>query len=140
MKPFTRREMLETFAAGLLLPSALNGALITAAGGSTMNQKAEATIARVWRGRVRRERAEEYQAYWLSQLGKLREQASGLDLFREDRETESEFISISYWPDETAMKQFSKNENPTAVHHLPRDHEFLIELPKSVQLLKVIKA
>lgn len=105
-----------------------------------MNQKAEATIARVWRGRVRRERAEEYQAYWLSQLGKLREQASGLDLFREDRETESEFISISYWPDETAMKQFSKNENPTAVHHLPRDHEFLIELPKSVQLLKVIKA
>jgi hypothetical protein len=38
------------------------------------------------------------------------------------------------------MKQFSKNENPTAVHHLPRDHEFLIELPKSVQLLKVIKA
>jgi heme-degrading monooxygenase HmoA len=139
MKSLTRREMLETFAAGSLLSGALNVSLIAAARGSTMNQKAEARIARVWRGRVPRERAEEYQAYWLSQLGKLREQASGLDLFREDRESESEFISISYWPDEQAMKRFSKNDDPTAVHHLPRDQEFLIELPKSVQLLKLIK-
>src|SRR5690349_2811557 len=130
MQPFTRREMLKIVTAGSLLASALDASQVSSAGGSPMNQKAQATIARVWRGRVPRERAEEYQAYWLSQLGKLREQASGLDLFREDRETESEFISISYWSDEHAMKQFSKNDDPTAVHHLPRDQEFLIELPK----------
>ena len=104
-----------------------------------MNQKPVATIARVWRGRVQRNRADEYETYWLSQLGKLREQAAGLDIFREDRENESEFISISYWPDMEAMKRFSRNDDPTAVHHLPRDQEFLIELPKTVQLLKVLK-
>ena len=135
MQGLTRRELLRTIAA-----SPLFNVTIGTAAGVAMNQKPEATLARVWRGRVQRTRADEYEAYWLSQLGKLREQAAGLDIFREDREDESEFISISYWPDLEAMKRFSRNDDPTAVHHLPRDQEFLIELPKSVQLLKVLKA
>ena len=28
-------------------------------------------------------------------------------------------------------------KNPRAVHHLPRDAEFLIELPQSIQVLEI---
>jgi hypothetical protein len=104
-----------------------------------MKDKSRAALARVWRGRVWRERADEYQAYWLSQLQPLRERALALDLFREDRPTDTEFTSISYWADEETMLGFSKGEDPTVPHHLPRDREFLIELPERVLLLKVVQ-
>ncbi len=104
-----------------------------------MEDRSKATIARIWRGRVRKERAEEYQTYWFSQLQPLRERALAVDLFREDRAQESEFISISYWLDQKTMLEFSKSTDPTVPHHLPRDREFLIELPQRVQVLQVLK-
>jgi len=95
------------------------------------------TIARLWRGRVKRERADEYAAY-LYEVGikPLEKKALGVQQLREDRETESEFITISYWESIEAMSRFTGGD-PTKIHHLERDPEFLIELPKGVQVTRI---
>jgi heme-degrading monooxygenase HmoA len=98
------------------------------------------TIARIWRGRVRRERADEYEAYnYEVGIKPLIEKALGVQTFREDREHESEFMTISYWEDIPSMSRFTGSD-PTRIHHLDRDEEFLIELPKSVQILRLLES
>ena len=98
------------------------------------------TIARIWRGRVRRERADEYEVYnYEVGIKPLIEKALGVQTFREDREHESEFMTISYWEDIPSMSRFTGGD-PTRIHHLDRDAEFLIELPKSVQVLQLLKS
>lgn len=95
------------------------------------------TIARVWRGRTRPEVADEYEAYNFDVgIRPLIEKAMGVQTFREDRDGEVEFVTISYWPDFDAMAAFT-GADPDAIHHLDRDPEFLIELPTSVQILKI---
>ena len=98
----------------------------------------EPKIARVWRGRVKRERADEYQKY-LYEVGirPLEEKALGVESLREDRATESEFVTVSYWESVEAMSRFA-GKDPRKIHHLPRDPEFLIEVPKSGQVLKIV--
>jgi heme-degrading monooxygenase HmoA len=99
-----------------------------------MNGKAP-TIARIWRGRTTRERADAYEAYnHEAGIRPLRETALGVQALREDRETETEFMTISYWENVEAMSAFTGGD-PTRIHHLARDAEFLIELPKHVQIL-----
>lgn len=94
-------------------------------------------IARVWRGRTPRHLADAYETYnYEVGIRPLIEKAMGVQTFREDREEESEFVTISYWTDIDAMAAFT-GADPTAIHHLPRDAEFLIELPKSVQILRL---
>lgn len=98
------------------------------------------TIARIWRGRVRRERADEYETYnYDVGIKPLIEKALGVQTFREDRATESEFMTISYWEDIPAMARFTRGD-PTRIHHLDRDPEFLIELPESVQIVRLLKS
>jgi heme-degrading monooxygenase HmoA len=99
---------------------------------------AKPTIARIWRGRTPRAVADEYQAYnYEAGIKPLIEKAVGVQTFREDRETESEFVTISYWENIEAMSAFTGSD-PTQVHHLERDVEFLIELPSDVQILKML--
>ena len=101
-------------------------------------QEKKPTIARIWRGRTRRERADEYEAYSLEAgIRPLIEKARGVQYFREDRETESEFMTISYWESIEAMARFTGGD-PNRIHHLPRDEEFLIELPENVQVLRIL--
>ena len=95
------------------------------------------TIARIWRGRTRRERADEYEAYnYEVGIKPLIEKATGVQCLREDRKDETEFVTISYWEGVEAMARFTSGD-PTAVHHLPRDAEFLMELPERVQILEI---
>lgn len=94
-------------------------------------------IARVWRGRTTRARADEYEAYnYEAGIKPLLQKAMAVQTFREDRETDTEFVTISYWESIEAMAAFT-NGPPTQIHHLDRDAEFLIELPQSVQILKL---
>jgi heme-degrading monooxygenase HmoA len=94
-------------------------------------------IARIWRGRTRRERADEYEAYsYEAGIKPLIETAMGVQTFREDRADETEFITISYWESVEAMSRFTGTE-PTRIHHLERDPEFLVELPQHVQILTI---
>jgi heme-degrading monooxygenase HmoA len=66
----------------------------------------------------------------------LEEKALAVQQLREDRATESEFVTISYWESVEAMSRFAGSD-PRKIHHLPRDAEFLIELPASVQVLTI---
>lgn len=95
------------------------------------------TIARVWRGRTRPELADEYEAYnYEVGITPLIEKAMGVQTFREDRDDHVEFVTVSYWPDFDSMAAFTGSD-PGAIHHLERDPEFLIELPDSVQVLRI---
>ena len=95
------------------------------------------TIARIWRGRTTRAKADEYARY-LHEHGikPLEEKALGVQSLREDRDDETEFVTISYWESVEAMSRFA-GKDPRKIHHLERDPEFLIELPRSVQILRI---
>ncbi|WP_395682704.1 hypothetical protein [Inquilinus sp.] len=94
-------------------------------------------IARIWRGRTVRARADEYEAYnYEAGIKPLIEKAMGVQCLREDRGDETEFVTISYWESIGAMARFTGSD-PTAIHHLDRDPEFLIELPDRVQVLQI---
>ena len=98
------------------------------------------TIARIWRGRTTREKADAYALYLYEQgIRPLEEKALGVQLLREDRATESEFVTISYWESVEAMSRFA-GPDPRRIHHLARDAEFLIELPAGVQVLEIVSA
>jgi hypothetical protein len=95
------------------------------------------SIARIWRGRTPRDRADEYEAYnYEVGIKPLIEKAMGVQTLREDRADETEFITISYWESVEAMSRFT-GEEPTRIHHLERDPELLIELPQRVQVLNI---
>jgi heme-degrading monooxygenase HmoA len=102
------------------------------------DQASHPTIARIWRGRTRRDVADEYEAYnYEVGIRPLIEKAMGVQTLREDRAEETEFITISYWESIEAMSRFTGGD-PTRIHHLDRDSEFLIELPSAVQILRIL--
>jgi len=97
-------------------------------------------IARIWRGRTPAARADEYARYLYEHgIRPLEEKALGVQLLREDRATESEFVTISYWESVEAMSRFAGSD-PRRIHHLERDAEFLVELPSGVQVLEIVTA
>jgi heme-degrading monooxygenase HmoA len=96
------------------------------------------TIARIWRGRTTADRADEYERYLYEHgIKPLAEKALGVQMLREDRSGESEFVTISYWESVDAMGRFA-GDDPRRIHHLERDAEFLIELPSGVQVLEIM--
>jgi hypothetical protein len=96
------------------------------------------TIARIWRGRTTRAKADAYAAYLYEHgIKPLADKALGVQMLREDRADESEFVTISYWESVEAMSRFA-GKDPRRIHHLERDAEFLIELPAGVQVLDIV--
>ena len=94
-------------------------------------------IARIWRGRTTAAKADEYAGYLYEHgIKPLVEKALGVQMLREDRAGESEFVTISYWESVEAMSRFA-GDDPRRIHHLERDAEFLIELPTGVQVLDI---
>ena len=95
-------------------------------------------IARIWRGRTRPELADTYEAYSRAEgIPVLEKIALGVQLFREDREQETWFTTISYWRDMQSMTAFTKG-SPTQIHHLPRDAELLMELPERIEIHRIL--
>jgi hypothetical protein len=89
---------------------------------------------RIWRGTTPRERADEYEQYnYEVGIRPLVATALAVQTLRRDLETVTEFTTISYWPSTEAMRAFTGRE-PTAIHHLPRDPEFLVELPQAIEI------
>ena len=94
-------------------------------------------VARIWRGRVRAERADEYAAYLAEAgLAVLAQVAIGVEQFREDQGDVVEFVTISYWESVEAMSRYTQGD-PTAIHHLAADADFLVEMPDRVQVLQL---
>lgn len=95
---------------------------------------ATARFVRVWRGWTPRARGDEYEQYnYEAGIRPLIETALAVSTFRRDTPDYSEFTTVSYWPDIESMRQFTGRE-PTAIHHLPRDPEFLIDLPEAIEI------
>jgi hypothetical protein len=94
-------------------------------------------IARVWRGKTHPDVADAYEAYnYEAGIKPLIEKALAVQTFREDRQDETEFVTISYWESLESMGRLTGGD-PSKIHHLERDKDFLIELPQSVQILKI---
>lgn len=97
-------------------------------------------IARIWRGRTARSRADQYEKYLYEHgIRPLEEKALGVQLLREDRDTETEFVTISYWESIPAMSRFAGSD-PTRIHHLEKDPDYLLELPQAVQILRIVSS
>ena len=95
------------------------------------------TIARIWRGRTTRAKADAYATYlYENGIKVLAQRALAVQQLREDRADETEFVTISYWETIEAMSRYAGSD-PRKIHHLERDAEFLIELPESVQVLEI---
>ena len=104
---------------------------------SATNPRPKPTIARIWRGRTPRAKADAYAVYLYEHgIRPLEEKALAVEQLREDRAEDSEFVTISYWESVEAMSRFA-GPDPRRIHHLERDAEFLIELPQSVQVLQI---
>ncbi len=102
-----------------------------------MGHPTKARIARIWRGRTLPGVADEYEAYnYDAGIRPLIEKALGVQTFREDRANDTEFMTISYWESIEAMTRFA-GDDPTRIHHLERDKDYLIELPSEVQILEL---
>ena len=98
-------------------------------------------IGRIWRGRTRADRADEYQAY-LYPEGVLTIEAKpgclGVQMFRATRGEITEFTVISYWELMQAMQGMHSDDTEVLrVAHLDRDPEFLLELPEFVELTEL---
>jgi hypothetical protein len=105
---------------------------------ASSSRAARPKIARIWRGRTTAAKADEYAGYLYEHgIKPLVEKALGVQMLREDRTTESEFVTISYWESVEAMSRFA-GPDPRRIHHLERDAEFLIELPDGVQVLEIV--
>jgi len=108
---------------------------------ATSAKSAPPKFARIWRGRTLKEKADEYERYWLqSGIAPLQEKgALAVQMLRDDRGAETEFMTISYWDSIEAMTKDPKAD-PYRAHPLERDAEFLIELPQRVQILAILES
>jgi len=85
---------------------------------------AQPAVARIWQGRTRESSADKYAQYLYEEgVKKIRTTKGnlGVQVFRRVRDGVAEFMTISYW-----------------THHLPKDHEYLLELPPHVQHFDIL--
>ena len=105
-----------------------------------LHAEQRAAVARMWRGRVLRTRADAYQKY-LNEAGitKLRaiKDNLGVQMFRRDEGAATEFVVISYWPNRDAIRAYA-GADIEKVHELPRDREFLIDAPGTLRHYDVV--
>jgi heme-degrading monooxygenase HmoA len=95
----------------------------------------KAKVARIWQGRVPDAKADEYEGYLHAEgLNKLAAIAGnlGVQMMRFARDGATEFIVISYWENREDIKKYA-GENIEKPHHLPKDKDYLLELPEFVK-------
>ena len=90
-------------------------------------------VAREWKGRVAPARADEYYRYLLEGVTKIRSipGSLGVEVMRRNEAGAVEYTVISYWESREAIKAFA-GQDIEKPHHLPKDREFLLELPTRV--------
>lgn len=97
-------------------------------------------VARIWQGRTRESAADEYAAYLYEEgVKKLRATKGnlGVQVFRQVRAGEARFVTISYWSSRDEIHAYA-GDDIEKTHHLPRDAEYLLELPPHVEHFDVI--
>ena len=98
-------------------------------------------IARIWRGAVKLEDAEEYGRYIAGTgLAEYEETPGnrGAWLLRRDEADRTEFIAFTFWDSLEAVKAFAGEDVERAVYY-PEDDRFLIERDPTVKHYEVIE-
>ena len=102
--------------------------------------QARKVIARMWHGRVMTAKADEYYIY-LKEMGidKIKEIQGnlGAQVMRRNNGKETEFMVISYWESNEAIKRFA-GEDIEKTHFLPKDPQYLLELEPKVRHFEVM--
>ena len=102
---------------------------------------AKSMIGRIWFGRTRADRADEYLDYNAREgvaAIAAKPGCLGVQQFRTIRGDVAEFTVISYWPSIEAMKAMHDDDgDPMRVWPLDRDAEFLLELPDFVEITEL---
>jgi heme-degrading monooxygenase HmoA len=97
-------------------------------------------IARTWRGATRAEDAEAYLDYLhqtgLAEYRKI-EGNRGVLALRRIRDRQAEFLLVSLWESEQAIRQFAGNDIGRAVFY-PEDERFLVERDNHVNHYEVV--
>jgi heme-degrading monooxygenase HmoA len=116
----------------VLLLAALTTACATAAP-ARRALVCDATIARLWHGRVPNARAEEYAGYLAGAIEKFRALPGnlGYQMMRETVGDETHFAVISYWRKKDDIRAYA-GDDIRKVRSLPRDPEFLVEVEPTV--------
>jgi hypothetical protein len=103
-----------------------------------MTSESQRLIGRIWRGRVNRDRLEEYLDYNRTEgLGEIARQPGcvGVQQMSTVQGDIAHVTTISYWDSLDAMQAMhGEGVQPS---HLDRDPEFLLELPEEVALVDV---
>jgi heme-degrading monooxygenase HmoA len=97
-------------------------------------------VARIWQGRTPESAAEEYAQYLYEEgVKKLRSTQGnlGVQVLRHVRHGEVHFMTISYWGSRDEIRAYA-GEDIEKTHHLPKDAEYLLELPPYVQHFDII--
>lgn len=97
-------------------------------------------VARVWQGRTREAIAEQYAKYLYKEgVRKLRATKGnrGVQVFRRVHEGVAEFTTISYWGSRDEIRAYA-GEDIEKTHHLPKDAEYLLELPPRVKHFDIL--
>ena len=105
-----------------------------------MKDTVSPAVARIWEGRTRASIAEEYAAYLYEHgVKKLRATKGnlGVQVFRRTREGVTEFMTISYWSSREEIRAYA-GEDIEKPRHLPKDAEYLLELPRQVKHFEVL--
>ena len=97
-------------------------------------------IARIWRGAVRREDADDYAVY-IRDTG-FAEYAEtpgnrGAWMLRRDEQERTEFITFSLWDSREAIRGFAGDDIEAAVYY-PEDERYLIEREDIVKHYEIV--
>jgi heme-degrading monooxygenase HmoA len=97
-------------------------------------------VARIWQGRTRESIAERYAAYLYEEgVKKLRATKGnlGVQVFRRTQDGVAEFMTISYWASRDEIRAYA-GDDIEKTHHLPKDAEYLLELPPQVKHFDIL--
>ena len=97
-------------------------------------------VARIWEGRTHAAIADTYAAYLYEEgVKKIRatEGNLGVQVLRRVRDGVAEFKTISYWSSRDEIRAYA-GADIEQTHHLPKDAEYLLELPPHVQHFDVL--
>jgi heme-degrading monooxygenase HmoA len=97
-------------------------------------------VARMWQGRTLESIAEIYAEYLYEEgVKKLRSTKGnlGVQVFGQIHDGIANFITISYWGSRDEIKAYA-GPDIEKTHHLPKDPEYLLELPPTVRHFDVL--
>ena len=97
-------------------------------------------IVRIWHGRTRRDRADEYAAFLtLRAIPDYRGTDGNLDVavLRRDEADVSHFLTVTRWESEDAIRAFAGSDLLKAKYYA-EDKEFLLEFEDEVQHYVVV--